>query len=49
MYLPGIPSHVVNVAMIETLASSKKTIIGSTWIAWVMHATDTTSLFMPMY
>jgi hypothetical protein len=38
-----------NVAMIETLASSKKTIIGSCWIGWVMHAGDMTSLFMPVY
>jgi hypothetical protein len=49
MYLPGIPSHVVQRGNDRNPASSKKTIIGSCWIAWVMHASDTTSLFMPMY
>jgi hypothetical protein len=47
--LPGLPSQVVQRSNHRTLASSKKTIIGSTWINWVMQASDTTPLFMPMY
>jgi hypothetical protein len=49
MYLPGLPSHVVQRGNDRNPASSKKTIMGSAWIAWVMHASDTPSLFMPMY
>jgi hypothetical protein len=49
MYLPGLHSQVVQRSNHRTLASSKKTLIGSAWIGWVMQASDTTPLFMPMY
>jgi hypothetical protein len=49
MYLPGLPSQVVQRSNHRSPASSKKTLIGSAWIGWVMQASDTTSLFMPMY
>jgi hypothetical protein len=48
-YLPGLPSQVVQRSNHRTLASSKKALIGFTWIGWVMQASDTTSLFMPLY